>query len=225
MEPKTIFPRFWRRDREQHTSEAPGSKEVVVHKSTPLNDRSDARGQELLSYEDIYHAAGIMSPPSGYSIQKVIEMLNSERIRELSKDIQRASVLMALEAAGSSLDEILKDAKRRRDALNTYESGKKKQLEEFEAAKSRENAHIEQEMERVRTHYEERIQRNRDLLLQEKEALHNWQMAMQHELQRINDVMELCGEHPAPPVAMESSTTAAPNSEEKARAAISGRTV
>ena len=225
MEPKTIFPRFWRRHREQDVPEAPSWKEVVVNKSTPPSDRSDARGQELLSYEDIYHAAGIMSPPSGYSIQKVIDMLKSDRIRELSKDIQRASVLMALEAAGSSLDEILRDAKRRQDALNTYETGKKKQLEEFEAAKSRENAQLEQEVERVRTHYEERIQRNRDLLLQEKEALHNWQMAMQHELQRINEVMELCGEHPAPRVAIQSSTAAAPNSEEKARAAISGRSV
>jgi hypothetical protein len=32
----------------------------------------------------------------------------------------------------------------------------------------------------------------------EKEALRNWQMAMQHETQRIGEVIELCGKQPAP---------------------------
>ncbi len=35
---------------------------------------------DLLSYEDIYHAAGILNPPSGYGIRKVVDMLNSERM-------------------------------------------------------------------------------------------------------------------------------------------------
>lgn len=152
---------------------------------------------ELLSYDDIYHAAGIMSPSSGYGIHKVVEMLNNERIRELSKDIKRASVLMALEAAGTSLDEVLRDAKRRQEALDTYEAAQKRQVEEFDSQKVRENSQIEAEMERVRTHYAERIQRNRDEVAKEKEALRNWQAAMQLESQRIAEVIELCGKQPA----------------------------
>jgi translation elongation factor EF-Ts len=130
---------------------------------------------------------------------------------------------MALDAAGTSVDEVLKDATRRQECLNTYENGKKKQVEEFEAAKSRENIQIEEEMERVRAHYSERIQHNRDVVTQEKEGLRNWQMAMQHEIQRIAEVIDLCNQTPAPPVSAESKKTSSePNSQ--AQAATAGRT-
>src|ERR1700751_4459999 len=67
----------------------------------------------------------------------------------------------------------------------------------FEAHKSREIAEIEAEMERIRAHYAQRIQKNRDQIAREKETLRNWQMAMQHESQRISEVIELCGKQPA----------------------------
>jgi len=175
----------------------------------PAAEAVSGPGSDLLSYDDIYHAAGIMSPRSGYGIHKVVEMLNSQRIRELSTDIKRASVLMALDAAGTSVDDVLQDATRRQQALNDYEAAQRKQLEEFEAHKSREIAEIEAEMERIRAHYAQRIQNNRDQMAREKETLRNWQMAMQHESQRISEVIELCRKQPAP-AAPESSPTAAP---------------
>jgi hypothetical protein len=168
------------------------TKENSVHKTnTPAPDASDA-GHPLLSYEDIYHAAGILNPPSGYGIQKVVEMLNSDRIRELSNDIKRVSVLMALDAAGASADDVLQDATRRQQALDTYEAGQGRQLEELEARKSQENSQIEAELERLRAHYAERVQRNRDQVERQKEVLRNWKMAMQHESQRIYEVIDLC---------------------------------
>jgi len=130
---------------------------------------------------------------------------------------------MALDAAGTSAEQVLCDATRRQEALNSYESSKKKQLEEFEAAKTRENSQIEQEMERVRAHYAERIEDNRDVIGQEKESLRNWQMAMQHELQRIAEVIELCGKQPQGAAAA-GSDKAASSEPEQARAATAGRT-
>ena len=147
----------------------------------------------MLSYEDIYRAAGILSPGTGYSIHKVVEMLNSERIRDLSKDVKRASVLMALDAAGISVDELLTDATRRQNALNSYEASQCKQLEDFETHKAQENSRIEEEMEKIRAHYAQRIQTNLDQVAKEKDSLRNWQNAMQSEGQRIADVLELCG--------------------------------
>lgn len=104
---------------------------------------------------------------------------------------------MALDAAGTSLDDLLRDATRRRQALDSYESSRRKQLEEFEAHKSQENAQIEAEMERLRARYAERIQKNREQVEQEKAALHNRQGAMQHESQRISGVIELCQKQPS----------------------------
>lgn len=194
MESKGLLPKFWRR----HTDSA---QDKAISPESPAGAAlADAvrRDPELLSYDDIYHAAGILGPQAGYGIHKVLEMLNSDRIRDLAPEIKRASVLMAIEAAGASADEVLQDAMRRQHALDSYEAGQQKQIEEFESRKTRENAQIQTEMERVTAHYAERIQRNQEQIAQEKEALRNWQMAKQHESQRIAEVMSLCMREPAP---------------------------
>ena len=228
MQPKTLFPTFWRRSKGPDRPESVGTKEVLVNKSNGSTaEPGSADLHEMLSYEDIYHAAGIMNPASGYGIAKVVEMLNSERIRDLSKEVKRASILMALDAAGIRVDDVLADATRRQDALNRYEAGKKNQMEEFESAKARDIKEVEEEMERVRVHYAERIQRNRDLVAQEKEGLRNWQMAMQHEVQRIAEVIELCGKQVVPSGAAASSaqgqTSASDKPVEQTRGAASGQ--
>jgi len=198
MQPKTIFPHFWRRKQDGDAPAKSSIMEAPVNKPiTPEQTPSGSRG-ELLNYEDIYRAVGIMSPGSGYGIHKVVDMLNNDRIRDLSKDAKRASVLMALDAAGISADELLTDATRRQNALTAYEAGQVKQLEDFEARKAKESARIEEEMEKVRAHYAQRVQANLDQVAKEKETLRNWQMAMQHETQRITEVIDLCGKQPAP---------------------------
>jgi len=118
MESKKLFPNFWRRQQDPDAPAKSTPTEVPVNQPNTHAAEAGPRG-DLLSYDDIYHAAGIMSPRSGYGIHKVVEMLNSERIRALSKDIQRASVLMALDAACASADELLQDATRRQQALDS----------------------------------------------------------------------------------------------------------
>lgn len=221
MASKSIFPKFWGRPQDEDAPKHATHKEVPVNSSkAPAAEPMSVPGRDLLSYDDIYHAAGIMTPHSGYGIHKVVEMLNSQRIRELSTDIKRASVLMALDAAGTSVDDVLRDATRRQQALNAYEAAQRKQLEEFEAQKLKENTQIEAEMETLRAHYAQRIQSNRDQVTREKETLHNWQMAMQHESQRITEVIELCGKQPvATTAAAPQSSSTQPTAAEKASSA------
>jgi hypothetical protein len=68
---------------------------------------------DLLLLEDIYRTTGIMEPRIGYSITKVVEMLSNDHLRGLGDEVQRASVLMALNAAGVPLGDILQDAAQR----------------------------------------------------------------------------------------------------------------
>ena len=222
MEPKTIFPHFWRRKQEEGAPTRSTMEAPVNKSSTPELTPSGPRG-ELLGYEDIYRASGIMSPGAGYGIHKVVDMLNNERLGDLSKEAKRASVLMALDAAGISSDELLTDATRRQNALTAYESAQVKQLEDFEARKAKENGKIEEEMEKVRAHYAERVQANLDQVAKEKDALHNWQMAMQHETQRIAEVIELCGKQPetTPKVKAVAAAAGAPGGEKSENPSIS----
>lgn len=200
MPSKSFFPKFWQSQATQDSKEHATITEAPMHDSkSPAAETGSSAHSELLCYEDIYNAAGIAIPASGYGIRKVVDMLESERIRELPEDVKRASVLMALDAAGASVDDLMKDATRKQSALDSYEQGQRTQLDDFEAMKSQENIQIEAELERIRVHYAERIQKNRDQVEREKEALRNWQMSKQSESRRISEVIELCSNKKAAP--------------------------
>jgi hypothetical protein len=191
MEPKGLFPKlFGRRD----TREEPTAKAEVPVNPAPARLAEPLVGTkgDLLSYEDIYRAAGILGPRANYDINKVVEMMHCDRMRGMPDDVKRTSVLMAIEAAGASPDDLLRDATARQSALEKYEDGQRKQLDEFEARKTQEIAEIEGEMARVTARYAERIKANQDQVAHEREALRNWQMAKQSEGQRIAEVIDLC---------------------------------
>lgn len=163
-----------------------------VSSKVPANSPGD-----LLSLEDIYRAAGVMNPRFGYSIIRVIEMLNSDHIRELSNDGKRASIMMALDAAGVSADEVLQDAKLRQQALDSYETAQQKQFEDYWARKSQENSQIQAEMDRVTAQYRDRINQNLKDIALEKETLHTWQTMTHQEAHRISEAVGLCLKRPA----------------------------
>jgi hypothetical protein len=147
---------------------------------------------DLLSMDDIYRAAGILAPRMGYSIRKVADMLASDHLRGLSDEMKRASVLMALDAAGISVDEVLCDAAARQSAINSYESDQWEHFEEYWAAKAAENAHIQSELERITAQYQERIKRNLDEIAREKVVFAQWQTMKQQEAERIGEAAGIC---------------------------------
>ncbi len=158
----------------------------------PANNDFAASGGELMVFDEIYRSAGIKSPRLGYSIGKVIEMLHSEHIRNLTTETKRASLLMALEAAGVQVDEVLQDATLRQRAINSYEAIQRKHLEEYEARKAQDNCAIQAEMERVAAEYAARISSNLDEVAREKDSFRKWQVRKQHEAQNIADAVALC---------------------------------
>lgn len=205
MESKSMFPKLWRREQADLASAKPAA-DALTAKASPPDPPEPARAKgDLLSYEDIYRAAGILRPRSAYEVHKVVEMLHSERIGSMPEEMRRASVLMAIEAAGASPDDLLRDATERQQALETYEAAQRKQLEQFEARKAMENAQLEAELARVAAHYAERIKVNLDQVTAEKDALRNWEMAKQHESQRIGEVIALCAPAQESKAALEAS--------------------
>ena len=169
---------------------------------------------ELLAMEDIYRAAGIMLPRKGYSIKKVVEMLNSAHICGLPKEMKRVALLMALDAAGVPIDEVLRDAEARRDALDSYEAAERKQVEEEWARKAEENLQIQAELESIRAHYTARIGRNLEGVAREKATFDSWVTLKQEECRSIAEAAELCMKLPASEPA-----TASPSNGAMAKAA------
>jgi hypothetical protein len=164
--------------------------------------------QGPVSFDEIYKAADISAPPHGYTITKVADMLQSEHIRNLPSEVKRSSILLALEAAGVKLKEVIEDAVRRDRALDTYERVLQKSVEELEATKKEENHHIEAELERIMVEHRTRLQANNDALALEKEKFFSWRIQKQQEEKKIADaVSHFVSENP---VSVGGSATSAP---------------
>lgn len=170
-----------------HASQPAGKMPAHVAEEAVTHFQAD-----LLPLEDIYSAAGIVSLRKGYNINKVVEMLRSEHIRGLSKEMKRAVVLMALDVAGVSLEQVQQDAKAREQALDSYAAEQQKQAEVEWARKAEENIQIQADLERIKTHYTARITRNLDGVARQKSAFSAWLTMKQQEAQSISEAMELC---------------------------------
>ena len=142
-----------------------------------------------MSFQEIYGAAEINLPQHGYTILKIIELLHSEHIRNLSREVKRSSLLLALEAAGVKAEEIVQDAVRRDKALDTYERVQQKALQELEARKTKESQELQAEIERRVNELQTRVQANNDEVTKAKEQFYGWQLKKQQEEQKIADAV------------------------------------
>jgi len=141
------------------------------------------------SFDEIYSSAEIHAPVHGYTIMKIAEMLQSEHIRGLPAEVRRSSILVALDAAGVKLQEVIEDAVKRDRALDTYERVLQKSVEDIENRKTEENRKIQAEMERLAAEYRQRIQANNDEIAKEKDRFYGWRLQKQQEEKKIADAV------------------------------------
>jgi hypothetical protein len=149
--------------------------------TTPISDPT--------SFDEIYKAAEIPTPPQGYSILKISQMLESEHIRNLASDVKRSSVLVGLDAAGVDIKEIIQDAIRRDRALDAYERVQQRAAEELEARKNKENSDIQAQIDQYVTGQRAKIQSNNEEVAREKQRFTGWRLKKQQEEKKIADAV------------------------------------
>ena len=120
------------------------------------------------SFAEIYAAAEIHPPTHGFTIEKVGDMLHSEHIRNLPRDVKKSSILLALEAVGAPVQDVVQDAMKRDQALDTFESVQERALNQLEAQKTQENQEIQAELDRLLADRKARIQANNERLPRKK---------------------------------------------------------
>jgi hypothetical protein len=143
------------------------------------------------SFEDIYHGAPAIST-NRYSILTVASMLKSQHLTGMSGETKRGAIMMALEAAGVEVKDILQDAMLRQRALNDYEEGQQKRLREFEAAKTESNRQIQSELDAITAEYMARIQSNIDEMAKQQDTFRVWQKSKQQEAASIGEALTYC---------------------------------
>jgi hypothetical protein len=141
------------------------------------------------SFEEIYRAAEISAAPQGYSILKVAQMLESEHIRTLSSDVKKSTILVALDAAGVNIKDVIQDAVQRDRALDGYERVQQRALNELEASKTKENNQIQADLDKYVTEQRARMEANNDAISRERERFTGWRLKKQQEEKKIADTV------------------------------------
>ena len=149
--------------------------------TTPVSDPT--------SFEEIYKAAEIPPAPQGYSILKISQMLESEHIRNLPSDVKKSSVLVALDAAGVDVKDVIQDAIRRDRALDGYERVQQRAADALETSKSKENSEIQAQIDKYVTEQRAKIQENNEEVSREKERFAGWRLKKQQEEKKIAEAV------------------------------------
>jgi hypothetical protein len=155
----------------------------------PAATKFSATVQNPASFDEIYKAAEIATPVHGYTVFKIAEMLQSEYIRNLPAEVKRSSVLVALDAAGVKIEEVIQDAVRRDRALDGFETVQQRSMEQLEERKARENTDIQAEIDRFTAEQRAKMDANNDEVKREKERFYSWRLNKQQEEQKIADTV------------------------------------
>jgi hypothetical protein len=110
----------------------------------------------------------------------------------MSPEAKRCALLMALDAAGVEIEDLLQDAVVRQRALNDYEERQRNRVKDFDAVKTEENNKIQAELDRLTSQHLERIQANIEEVAREQDKMRTWQKGKQQESQRITEAATYC---------------------------------
>lgn len=120
-------------------------------------------------------------------------MLNSSHLCGMPAESKRAALMMALDAGGAKVEDILQDAIVRQRVLHDYEEARQRDLQNFDAATQEQNRAIQAEMDRVTGQYMARMQSHLDEVARAQDNFRVWQKRKLQEAQRIADAADCAG--------------------------------
>jgi|SRR5438309_4495111 len=189
----------------------PAQTVAQIASSVAVEPRFTSPVSSTGSFDEIYQAAEIPQAPQGYSILKIAEMLQSEHIRSMTTDVKRSTILVALDAAGVDIKDVIQDAVRRDKALDGYERVQERAITDLESRKNQENAQIQAELDKYVSEQRAKIQGNNEEVTREKERFFGWRLKKQQEEKKIADaVAPFVTENPITTGASSAAPAAAP---------------
>jgi hypothetical protein len=140
-------------------------------------------------FDAVYQAAQIAPPAHGYTVLKVAAMLRSEHLKTLPADVKQKSVMVALDAAGVKVADIVQDAVRRDRALDTYERVLQKHADDARAAAEAENTRLEAEIAQRTAEMRARIDENNRKAAAEQDEFAAWRSRKHQEEEAIAEAV------------------------------------
>jgi hypothetical protein len=198
-----VFKRMLQTSPAQGPGRASAEDTPATHAGPPMpsfNDLARAdispktAASKLPTFEEIYRKSTFKSntTTAEWNILKVADMLASEHLQGLSLSAKHSALMMAFEASGVAVEDILQDAVQRQRVLNDYEEVQFRRLQEIEGIKQRDNERLAAEMESVCAQFRARIASGVEDIERERQKFREWQELREQEQRRIADAAAAC---------------------------------
>ena len=142
--------------------------------------------------DKIYASAGITPPAHGFTVDKLVEMMNAEEFVALepaTKATVIAGLLRRLPGGAVDVDDIVADAARRDQALDAFESFLADRVRRAAAEVEASNAALQQEIDELARTNGELMTANRQRLTEEQARFDRWLTRKRGEEQRLFDAV------------------------------------
>ena len=119
--------------------------------------RRDARALEALpaelsvSLDQIFAAAGMASPPHGWTIERLGKLLREEPYQRMSRPAVQKAILELLAADEAHVQDLVKDAVTRDQALDAFAAMVRAKMNDLAAAQGQRLAEIDREIRELQT--------------------------------------------------------------------------
>lgn len=170
------------------TASQPGLKPLQqVNPGAPPPPPGPSGGSDVpRTFAEIYRVQKIQVPAHGYSADKVIELLNSQRLQALPEAARVASVQVILDQSQVPMRDILEDAMAKASALEAYEAWQEKKFAEADAAAETEAQRLEAELVMVTAQVRGQIEASRKGPSMRAQAMATWRAQRDEELRRLH---------------------------------------
>jgi hypothetical protein len=158
----------------------------------------------------VYEEAGITMPAHGYGIDKVSQMLQNPRFASLSREAKANAVLVALEAAGAPIREVIQDAVQRDKALDGFEAAKEHELLELRAGNDTRIQALNQQLEELIQKINAEVQTLKQASEEAERAFAALRTRKRREEERLRDLVAFFIEGAENPISTTGTGTGAP---------------
>ena len=157
-----------------------------------------APGEQEWALEQVYASAGIQPPAHGFTVYRLIEMLEAEEFRSLDAPTRAkviAGMLRRLPTGAVEVDDIVRDAAVRDRALDAFERFLADRVGRLAAEAEEKNRALQQEIDELTVRNTELMDANRAGVEQEKAKLERWQARKRTEEDRLFAAVQPFVEH------------------------------
>jgi len=154
-----------------------------------LSPSSNIRIPPVLGVQDVYAKANLKPVPDGVDCYTVEKMLADPEIADLPLDTRAKSVRMALRSMGKELPDLIADAARRDQALETYEQFLGEAIGTVEQQIADANAKLQQEIDDFVQSRTTQMEANKSALSTAQAGRDAFMTAKQAEEQRLFNIV------------------------------------